>query len=61
MTLGAGDLNVPRRLCPSCQAGDCDVVDVGAWEAVGLVWCSKEATTQCWGLTGANRVGLCPA
>src|SRR5216683_7118369 len=21
----------------------------------GLVWCSKEATTQCWGLTGANR------
>jgi hypothetical protein len=21
-----------------------------------LVWCSKEATAQCWGLTGANRV-----
>ena len=22
----------------------------------GLVWCSKEAMTQCWGLTGENRV-----
>ena len=26
----------------------------------GLVWCSKEATTQCWGLTGANRVRPVP-
>ncbi len=26
----------------------------------GLVWCSKEATTQCWGLTGApaRRLGV---
>jgi hypothetical protein len=26
----------------------------------GLVWCSKEAMTQCWGLTGANRVRPVP-
>ena len=26
----------------------------------GLVWCSKEATTQCWGLTGENRVRPVP-
>ena len=26
----------------------------------GLVWCSKEATTQRWGLTGENRVRPVP-
>jgi hypothetical protein len=26
----------------------------------GLVWCSKEATTHCWGLTGENRVKPVP-
>jgi hypothetical protein len=26
----------------------------------GLVWCSKEAITQCWGLTGENRVRPVP-
>jgi hypothetical protein len=26
----------------------------------GLVWCSKEAMTQCWGLTGENRVRPVP-
>jgi hypothetical protein len=28
----------------------------GCGRACGLVWCSKEATTHCWGLTGENRV-----
>ncbi len=26
----------------------------------GLVWCSKEAMTQCWGLADANRVRPVP-
>lgn len=26
----------------------------------GLQWCSKEATTHCWGLTGENRVRPVP-
>ncbi len=34
MMFGAGDLSMPRRLCPSCQTGDDDVMDVGAGKAV---------------------------
>ena len=35
MTFGAGDLNVSLRLGTGCQAGDHDVVHVGAGKAVG--------------------------
>ena len=58
--VSADDLTVPRRLRPSCQTGEHDVVDMGPGKAVGAGVVLEEPTTQCWGLTGENRVRPAP-
>jgi len=71
----SGDSDIPARRLPGEDVGfdesNCagtpavKLVMTMLWmwgrrRPCGLVWCSKEATTQCWGLTDEKRVRPVP-